>query len=249
MENYTLERVILGLQKEYLENYQKINKLKEYCKVKDKRIRDYYFMPSGTLLSLKEPILYCLYDKDYSKWVLLLDKIKSMLNIFMVRMDMIRIEYVKGAYRINDSKFPIQVIREDLLDFSDYVKFILNSDFVKYMDSGRIELKGKDKINILNINPGYISIIQDYHSPMYYYPYSNVLCFQKHNGIVDNQYIEDYLNLGVPISSLNPYEIEIINKSNAENQKIIIPEEIKEEEKVSFNITNAEKGLILTKKR
>ena len=45
MENYTLERVILGLQKEYLENIQMINKLKEYCIVNDKKVKDYYFTP------------------------------------------------------------------------------------------------------------------------------------------------------------------------------------------------------------
>lgn len=244
MENYTVERVLLGLQKEYLENYQMINKLKEYCVVNDKKVKDYYFTPITTN---SNPIFCCTYNRDYSKMVLLLDKIKSLLNIYRIRLNTSIITKTNGLYRISNPKFPIQVIREDLLDFSDYVEFILNSDFVKYMNSSRIELIGQDKINVLNILPGYMGTTQGYEDTMKYNPHSNTLYFRNHNGIVDNQYIEDYLRLEVPTSSLNPYELEVINKSDVDNKKIMIPEEIKEEESVTFNICSEQEGLVLTR--
>ncbi len=249
MENYTVERVLLGLQKEYLENYQKINKLKEYCVVKDKKIIDYYFNP----IYVKKTNYKCLilyFDKDYSKLTLLLDKIKKMLN-FCPRFDSITIGLVDGEYKNCFPSFPIQTNEENILDFSEYAKLILDSDFTKYINSEEIKLKDgdKDKDNHykLDIFPSRMALYQMYTLLMHYLPYYNRISFKNNHGILDNAYIERLLSMEVPTSSLNPYELDVIAKSGTENQKIIIPEEIKENKKVSFNICNHNEGLILTR--
>lgn len=67
--------------------------------------------------------------------------------------------------------------------------------------------------------------------------------------LLNNAYIEKLLNMNVPTSSLSPYELEVISKSDAEGQRIIIPEKIEEEGKVSFNIYREKEGLILTREK
>lgn len=247
MENYTVERVLLGLQKAYLENYQKINKLKEYCIVKDKKIIDYHFAP--VFIKRTDYKCFILYfDKDYSKLTLLLDKIKKMLN-FCRRFDSITIGFVDGEYKNCSPSFPIQTKEENTLDFSEYAKLIINSDFTKYINSEEIKLEDGDKDNHykLDIFPSQIALYQMYTLLMLYSPYYNRISFKNNHGILDNAYIERLLSMEIPASSLNPYELEVIAKSGTENQKIIITEEIKENKKVCFNICNHNEGLILTR--
>ena len=247
MENiYTVERVLLGLQKEYLETYQKINKLKEYCVVNNKKVLDYYF--SLILSDNGEVNLYLEYEKRNRNIDKLLEKIKDKLSLDSLYTNWLKIVKNNGAYRISNPRFPIQIIKEDLLDFSDLVKNILSLDFAIYMDSKKIELEGLDKINLLTIAPSYLRIEQDiYNHPLWYNPYENIISFKNNHGIVDNAYIESLLKMVVPTSSLNPYEHEVINKSDADSKKIMIPEEIKEEESVTFNICSEQEGLVLTR--
>ncbi len=249
MENiYTVEKVLLGLQKEYLETYQKINKLKEYCVVNNKKVLDYYF--SLILSDNGEVNLYLEYEKMSSNIDKLLEKLKDKLSLDSLYDNWLKIVKINGAYRIGNPRFPIQIIKEDLLDFSDLVKNILSLDFAIYMDSKKIELEGLDKINLLTIAPSYLRIEQDiYNHPLWYNPYENIISFKNNHGIVDNAYIESLLKMGVPTSSLNHYELDTISKSDAEKQSIMIPEEIKEDEEVDFNVCSYKGGLILTKMR
>lgn len=238
--NYTIERILLGLQKEYLENMQKIDKLKEFCEVNDKKIFDYHFIP---MVNYKNLILH--YNKEYNKLSILLDKIKSMLKLYR-RLDAIIIQNVDGEYKINNPKFPIQVKKENLLDFSDYIKAIMNSDFINYMNTLGIKL---DKNKKLEIAPEFIDICHGYYSIMHYYAYNNIIDFRRQNGVIDNTYINNVLNLSISTSALNSYELDVINKSGTENQRIIISEEIKKEKKASFKISSHKDGLVLTRTR
>lgn len=169
---YTVERVFLGLHKEYLENIKKINKLKEYCLVKDKKILDYYFMPIVDYKTNYE-ILSLIYDKAPSKLILLIDKIKSMLNLYRIRVNAALFQEENGEYKILNPKFPIQVNEEDLEDFSALVKLIFDYDFIKNMNTEGIKLESKDNDNFYTIDiiSSRLAIYYAYTLIMHYAPF------------------------------------------------------------------------------
>lgn len=205
-EYYKLREVILGLRGEYQKNQEKLNELKKYAGIYDKRVSDIDFW---VFMGYENPVLCCTHTVKRNRLQ------QAYWNRFGIRG--LEISDVYRDYRnhyLIDGYYKSGVNNHE--KFHECATDIMSSDFVN-----NIQVKFRGEINDGNYNfdmrGNYIGYHDDYagfgYDSKYDQIYLNV--YDKNKSYIDKDYVEKLLEVPIPIEKLPQYHRDIIEQSNS----------------------------------
>ncbi len=146
-------------------------------------------------------------------------------------------------------EYPIHVKYDYGMDekFTHQVNRILNSPFSQNMCYKYIEKNNLDIHAILIIDTRKVKLCLP-SSVLCYDSSENIIDLQSYKEVLNKQYLSTILDIGFPISELNPYHIQKIESSEKREKPIDIQYE-DSGNVIQFDIKEEEKRVVLCKKR
>ena len=257
---YRLKDIILGFRNEYEENEKKLDRLRKYVVLSDKKLKDIYFYLSKHQ-DMNSPELDCVFVKNRSKLgQLLVDYNKSRGYVFLRDTGSVWRNF-NDEYKILGN-FQTQIYSDRMFDM--VVKEIMNSEFAKNVQSPYLEIcDGKNRyslaitptginFDIWNKDMGNLDSIVSYDSRtdgLTFIDYSKEDCLTSFS--LGRTLTCDLL-IHIPRDILSDYHRKIIDNSDDSNKAIMVDNIDNKVDKIthySFDDDSYDRAVVLKKSK
>lgn len=232
-KSYSYIEILIGLREEYLKNEFELEKLKQYTKLADEKIDDYYFRYVDSHLIL---------DRDIKKSKL--EKLMEFINIDKIDLTMIdKCEKdSNGNYVVKKGVYKIPTILNQNA-FNEQVDKILKSSFLENSTQRAVPISDG---NISFTTSGIYMNRNNYHNRCNYQSRNDIIQVQSSSTITD-YILFDLLSSQISSSSLNDWQQEVIEKNINQIQEVIYPEITTRCHKLNLSIDKGKNKILLKK--
>lgn len=229
-EFFSLKQIILGLHDECQIHQQELQKLKEFCTMDEKKVKDFWFrvyQPEN-----KRPTLLCEYDPNQNQFQRFITYLSEKSGYYIYGRHTAHLVTDNNTYYFlsGNSEYPVHIKYHYGMEeqFYQQASLILGSEFANNMRSGYIEKNTLNMDAALSIDSEGITLYirkgdNQYSSSLVWYNSSKeTILFKSYEENLDAQYMEDILAMGFPASELNSYHLKTINASKKAEMPIAI---------------------------
>lgn len=253
---YTLKEIILGLSDEYQIHQHELQKLKELCTADEKKVLDFYFRIYQP--EYKNPILLCEYNPKQNSFQKFVTDFSKRIGYYIYGRNTARLVTDNNEYYFlcGFREYPIHVKYDYGIgeEFYQQATRILNSNFSNNMRSKYIEKNELGMDAALTITTSQVNLYIRKKcgnlpsSVLWYDSSEEVIGLQSFEKNINKQYLSTILDIGFPISELNPYHIQKIESSEKKEKPIDLQYE-DSENSIQLAIKEEEKSVVLCKKK
>ncbi|MBQ3021483.1 MAG: hypothetical protein IJD92_04605 [Bacilli bacterium] len=257
MENYTYKHILLGLRKEYLENNEKLDKLREYVYFTKDKKSNYYFNMISNSKNKTEMVV----DRDniresiFRKYGYNRVPTRAFMRMYEIELNCL---LRKKSFKKKD--FNMNIIEGKEREFQELIKEILNSDFAINMFLTDI-IKSKSYLDedlknaILQPNVcNYIFTLRTDKSEFEYEGRKDIIEFSSVSKMnekfkpLTQEHIDVITNIEFPKESFSSYHQNVIEK-NLDARPIVLSEDYIPSIGATFEIKEEPKKLVLINKK
>lgn len=243
-DNYTFKQILFGLKEEYLLCQERLNLLKSYINLEERKLRDVKFHLSYEYNNDDDVKILCTLYEDKGKIKNKIEELKLRLGI-IPNNKVSYVDKVDGIYTIKE--YPEIIDKDRIQDFDERVFWILNTNFAKNASFIHIG-NGYPGIPFLSVHPSNIDISESGFASAFFSPSKgNYINIYSYNGLLTEEKIKDVFNIEFSRGRFPEYYQDLIENSNCFDKPLEIIGNLGYSKKGNFELIEDSKKLVLRK--